>query len=516
MDGPPGAASVRLLLTAEEAFPAFEEAALAARRRIVAGFRIFDPSTKLRSEMGRKIGADWFDLLVHVLRRGVAVDLLLTDFDPIIMPDMHRQTWSNMRKLYAAAEIAGPDARLRVIAGMHPTRAGKLAKIALWPKVHSELKEVLEGLNAMSPERRRAAFRDQPGLRRWLEEGEDEKLRIGRRAAPDLFPVTHHQKLAVIDGETLYVGGLDLNPRRYDTLDHERPGRETWHDIQLIRSGPEAAAAEDHLNTLIEVTEGRCDPPKPDPAFLTTVSACRNNPILRLSPVPVRSEIREELHSQIGAASSFVYLETQFFRDKSVADALVEAAIRAPELELLMILPAAPEVVAFEGRKKLDARYGEYLQAHCVRKVQDAFGDRVYFAAPAQRRSAGPGREGHRDRHYGAPLIYVHAKLCVFDRRAVLVSSANLNGRSLRWDTEAGLMTRDEGFAEHVLSRAIAHWLPETPVDMNASLVEQVRTRARQDAARSPEDREGFLLPYDLDAAEDFGRALPIIPDEMV
>ena len=31
-----------------------------------------------------------------------------------------------------------------------------------------------------------------------------------------------------------------------------------------------------------------------------------------------------------------------------------------------------------------------------------------------------------------------------------------------------------------------------------------------------PEKRRGFLLPYDLRSAELFGRAFPLVPDEMV
>ena len=42
----------------------------------------------------------------------------------------------------------------------------------------------------------------------------------------------------------------------------------------------------------------------------------------------------------------------------------------------------------------------------------------------------------------GAPIIYLHAKASVFNNELAVVSSANLNGRSMRWDTEAGLAFR--------------------------------------------------------------------------
>ncbi len=56
----------------------------------------------------------------------------------------------------------------------------------------------------------------------------------------------------------------------------------------------------------------------------------------------------------------------------------------------------------------------------------------------AQRRRMRLRTRHDRDRLGGAPMIYVHAKVSIFDRSAAIVSSANLNGRSLRWDTEAG------------------------------------------------------------------------------
>ena len=75
-------AAPRFLITAAEAYPELEERFLQARSHIRLGFRIFDPRTPLYSEAGRAVGADWFDLLVHTLGRGVRIELALCDFDP--------------------------------------------------------------------------------------------------------------------------------------------------------------------------------------------------------------------------------------------------------------------------------------------------------------------------------------------------------------------------------------------------------------------------------------------------
>ncbi len=505
-------------LTAEEAWPAFERHVLAARRRVVAGFRVFDPMTRLRSEEGRAVGEDWFDLLVHVLAKGVRFDLILSDFDPIIAPDMHRQTWYSMRIFAAIREAAGPAAQLGVIPAMHPAEAGTLAELGFWPKVRQEIHDVRDWLNEMTPGEREAAFDDVPGVHPWLERGEDGSVgTCGTFRTPALYPVTHHQKIAVVDGEVLYVGGLDLNPRRYDTPRHHRSAEETWHDVQVSARGPVAKTAEAHLDALIDVVSGRADPPPEAHGLRSTLSRARPT-LASMAPDIVRRSIADTTLAEVGRAERLIYFETQFFRDRELAEALAARAEEAPDLELLMILPAAPEVVAFDKRRKLDARFGEYLQADCVTRVAEAFGDRAFFASPAQIRAADERMraEGDRSTFHGAPLVYVHAKVSVFDRRAALVSSANLNSRSLHWDTEAGLFTEDAAFARHIVNRSLAHWLPEAGIDADGPVVAQVRDQAELDVARQPDNRSGHLLPYDVSKAREFGTNLPGVPAELV
>jgi phospholipase D1/2 len=127
--------------------------------------------------------------------------------------------------------------------------------------------------------------------------------------------------------------------------------------------------------------------------------------------------------------------------------------------------------------------------------------------------------EERRDRHLGAPLIYVHAKVSIFDDTDAIVSSANLNGRSFFWDTEAGVHLSDPSDVESLRRRVMAHWLPETAgpealeLDTAMSAWSEI---ARKNARLSPDARQGFLLPHDFAAAEAFGHDLPLVPEEMV
>ncbi|MEO1689718.1 MAG: phospholipase D-like domain-containing protein, partial [Pseudomonadota bacterium] len=174
----------------------------------------------------------------------------------------------------------------------------------------------------------------------------------------------------------------------------------------------------------------------------------------------------------IAGASRLLYIETQFLRSRAIAAALAEAARARPDLGLILILPAAPEAVAFDGRRGLPERWGERLQAEAVTRVAEAFGPRAAIVSPVRRVEAETGDESGIERADGradgrgadgrgadgreaddraalgrAEIIYVHSKVLIADDAAAIIGSANLNGRSLRWDTEAGVAFADPTFA---------------------------------------------------------------------
>lgn len=113
----------------------------------------------------------------------------------------------------------------------------------------------------------------------------------------------------------------------------------------------------------------------------------------------------------------------------------------------------------------------------------------------------------------------MHAKLSVFDDTAALVSSANLNGRSFRWDTEVGVMLDRAEDVAQIRRRCFEHWLPEGAAEAffdPATAVAAWRELARENAGRDPAKRDGFILPYSLAPARRFGRNLPGIPEDIV
>lgn len=509
----------RVLLTAAEAYPAFERAVLDAKTEIWASFRIFDLDTRLRSDEALQIGETWFDLMVHTLARGVRVRMVITDFDPVARPKVHAMTWRSMRQFCAAREAAGPNADLVVRPSLHASRTGILPRIAVYPMAASAMRRACKWLNELDPDLRRATMQNLPGLMRYLRTNPDGGVSPLRFIVPELFPATHHQKLAVFDRRLLYIGGLDLNERRYDSPDHRQPGRETWHDVQLMMDGRVVAEAQRHLETFLSVVAGASSP-APVRQLLRTLSRQRLRNAAFFGPKPVANEILEGHKILIRRAKRLIYLETQYFRDRQLARALADAARANPDLGLILILPAAPEEVAFDGSEQLDSRYGEFLQARCVRKVRDAFRERAFIGAGAQPRAATRSyRKKSRERLRGAELVYIHSKVSIFDDTEAIVSSANLNGRSLRWDTEAGVFLSNGRTVDKLRRRVFGHWLPADADEAffdPATAARAWRRLAIRNARREPEEREGFILPYDLKAAEAFGVELPVIPEEMV
>ncbi|MCU9850241.1 phospholipase D-like domain-containing protein [Defluviimonas sp. WL0024] len=510
----------RTLLTAEEAFPALEREFLHARSEIWASFRIFDAMTALRSPEARAVGRTWFDLIVATLRRGVAITIVITDFDPIARVSLHRKTWRSVRQFIAAAELAGPEARLKVIPAMHAARTGLLPRLLFWPVIVWKQARAAGWLNRRSDAEQRDALRELPGTRERLVRRADGRFRPRFWPIPMLCPATHHQKLAVFDRKRLYIGGLDLDERRFDTPEHDREGEETWHDVQILTDGPAAREAQEHLETFVGITSGNGQPAKTR-MLLRTISRPRPNNLLYFGPEPVVEEIATAHEHHARRARRLIYIETQYFRDLKLARYLANLARSKPDLCMILILPAAPEEIAFDKRVGLDARFGEFLQSRALRIVSKAFRSRLFVGGAAQpRRSDGQNGNGTgRDRLFDAPLVYIHAKVSIFDDVAAIVSSANLNGRSLHWDTEAGLLITQRRRVEDLRRKIMQHWLPKNAGEAFFDPVRAVsewRALAIGNARKDPENRHGFLLPYDLKAAEKFAANVPIVPDEMV
>ena len=278
----------------------------------------------------------------------------------------------------------------------------------------------------------------------------------------------HHQKMIVIDDAIAFCGGGDIGPDRWDTPEHldDNPRREktrrdnkcfdSRHEVMGLVDGPAAAAlgalfrdrwrraTGEALEDCPPVRRPRW-PGKIEPAFTDidvgisrTGAAWRDHPQVREN---------EALHvASIRAAKACIYMENQYFTSPLIA---AELAKRLAE-------PAGPEVIIVSTEHSpsyFDRVTMDRTRLAFIRTLKDA--------------------DKHGRFHAYSPVttlgrtIIVHAKLTIIDDTLLRIGSANINNRSLGFDTECDLVLEAAGPGSaanraeitRLRNKLLAHWL---------------------------------------------------------
>jgi phosphatidylserine/phosphatidylglycerophosphate/cardiolipin synthase-like enzyme len=255
----------------------------------------------------------------------------------------------------------------------------------------------------------------------------------------------HHQKFLAIRyarrpaDDVAYVGGIDLAVGRRDddahggdphstALSHRYGPTPPWHDVHLQVRGPVVRDVEEVFQ---ERWRRRPVPPavlapEPPATGSCTVQVLRTYPARprrAFAPKGERS-IARAYAKALNRAQRLIYVEDQYMWSFDVAIVFAAALHRAPQLQVIAVIPRYPDV---ERRLYLDAArlgHGEALAM-----VREAGGDRVQIL--------------DLENEEGTP-IYVHAKLCIIDDVWAAVGSANLNMRSWTHDSELTAAVLDE------------------------------------------------------------------------
>lgn len=504
--------TVEPLILAAEAYPRMEEVALAARTTLLVAMRILEPGTKLRSEAARERGLEtWGDLLAARAADGVTVRVLVADFDPVLAAELHGKARLAVEGL--AEAVRASDGRLAVLPARHPGELGAVWRTVLWPMVRGRV--------AGEPRR-------WPPVRLW--------------------PATHHMKIVVADGREMVIGGLDVNERRWDEPGHDRPAEETWHDVSAFVSGTAAAHADRFVRWLWREEVARRTrlgigadggedaiavpalpeladvppPPRKEPALGEGIRLCVTASEKAPSPFAVgprllSATIIEEETALVRAAERFLYVENQFVRDPAFLEVVVHRMRAVPELRLVVLVPAAPDTVAFESEAGAGQRHGEWLQVRALDRLVRLFPDRVgVFMLAGARLPQDSQTDGGRASAQGRGIVYVHSKVLIADDRLATITSANLNARSLRMDTEAGVSFGGETVA--AFRRRLWRQHLGRDVAAEGDVLAPWREAAEANAAREPgEGGPGrFVVRWDRDAAARFAKRLPFVPDRYV
>lgn len=250
---------------------------------------------------------------------------------------------------------------------------------------------------------------------------------------------SHHQKILIIDDVMAFCGGIDITADRWDTRHHrdEEPLRkrpftrrayEPWHDATMAVDGDAAAALGKLARERWKIATGKQLPaPKaaadPWPRKLEIMFRDAQIAIARTrgkeGEVEEVREIEALFVDLIGAARRFVYIETQYFASRVVAEAIARRLDEPDGPEFVVVNPKTAE--GWLDESVMSPARSELLQALRNRDPHGRF--RIYT----------PVTEGGAD-------IYVHAKIMIVDDRFLRVGSANLNNRSMGLDSECDLL----------------------------------------------------------------------------
>ncbi len=259
----------------------------------------------------------------------------------------------------------------------------------------------------------------------------------------------HHEKTIVIDGETAFVGGIDITDfggDRNDTSLHPARRQLGWHDVGTKLQGPAVRDVHDHFALRWKELTGETlgDPQLPAPRGEHTVQVIRTISEGMYARVP-HGEFRilESYVRALRSARRLIYLENQFLWAPEIVRLLADKLRHPPsdEFRIVVVLPSK----ANNGQDDTKGQLAVLVSA-------DDGGGR--FLATTLR-----SRSGTRD-----DPLYVHAKVGIVDDRWLTIGSANLNAHSLVNDTEMNVATHDPELARATRLRLWAEHL-ETDVD---------------------------------------------------
>jgi len=329
----------------------------------------------------------------------------------------------------------------------------------------------------------------------------------------------HHQKIVVIDDCLAFAGGIDITADRWDTSDHadgnplrRRPaarrgeGRATgpWHDATSMMTGPAARAVAELARERWESGTGErlepvpeereCWPEDVEP-LLTDVDVAISRTRPEHGGAPLVHEVELLWLAAIAAASRSIYVESQYFASRRIAEAIGERLREPDGPDVVVLNPWTAD--GWLSEKAMGTARARVLQIVRDADVHDRF--RLYTPVTEQREH-----------------IYVHAKVMVVDDRLLRLGSSNVNNRSMGLDTELDLAIEvvegrpgADRLAETIVGvrdRLLAEHLGCSPVDVAAAVADSGSLVHGIERLRRPTGRS--LVPFEPPVLGPADRAL--------
>jgi len=287
----------------------------------------------------------------------------------------------------------------------------------------------------------------------------------------------HHQKIVVIDDCLAFCGGIDLthgrwdipqhapdDPKRQDNGEHQPP----FHDVQMMVSGAAAEALGELARRRWHDAGGKDPvthspsnadnwPPNVEVEFHDVpVAISRTEPLYENETEVV--EVKKMWLDAIATACRRIYIENQYLTASEVVDALVRCLQQKQGIEIVIMLSR-------QHTGWLEEATMGVLTQRQVKRLREADRyDRLRIVYPERT-------------DLGDDFIKVHAKVLVVDDVLVRVGSANLNNRSMGFDTECDLSVFAEDEKARSAVRRLCSRLLGEHLDMEKDEVEEALRR---------------------------------------
>lgn len=271
-------------------------------------------------------------------------------------------------------------------------------------------------------------------------------VEVRRFLPPRLLPpqlainLRNHRKLLLVDGETGFVGGMNIRPENMRSPQKPRQ----IQDLAVKLNGPvlqqlaEVATDDWRYVTGEQWTPRVTNPPRTGGSF------CR---VIPDGPEQSLDKLLAVLLGAIANAHDSIRIMTPYFLPPRELDVLLQAAARR-NIEISVILP-----------ERNDHRMVHWASLHPLPEMIDA-GIKVYFQPPP----------------------FAHTKLLIIDHCYVQFGSANIDARSLRLNFELMVESYDTSFALTMLEHFDAIRRESQPVSASALRKRPLWSRVR-DAA---------------------------------
>ncbi|MDD1763922.1 MAG: phosphatidylserine/phosphatidylglycerophosphate/cardiolipin synthase family protein, partial [Methanobacteriaceae archaeon] len=241
-----------------------------------------------------------------------------------------------------------------------------------------------------------------------------------------------HAKTLVVDGQEAFVIGSPFIPDYWDTSDHlindprrEPEGVRPVHDVSVKLNGGSVRYVEEFFIEMWNYISNEEYQGKGKLHSLSKPLSSGEDPVQiarSITPETLSKKgelgIYEGYRKAIAGANDYIYLENQFFTNRSIIKALKNAMDNKPDLQVIVVMNENPDNPGYKNWQN------QCLERLGIKSVEDVLEHSQIGLFTLW--SVGWGED-----QFKIQPIYVHSKVAIVDDLWATVGTANLDGSSL-------------------------------------------------------------------------------------